>query len=447
MVHAILMPKPGQMTEECTLIVWRKAEGELVHKGDVLFEIETDKSAMEVESFEEGVLLRQVVAEGAIVPVSAVCAWIGQVGEAIPDTVAAQPAVATLADPVSAAAADSTWPANPGEASPTPAGPATQPCSGTAGPDLTRLRISPRASRRAASAGLNVRDIRGSGPEGRITERDVQAVIAGSSQMAEPATSGPATAAPAAGAHAARPSGSAGASSQRIGPDEVVEPMTPMRRVIADRLTQSWTTTPQFTITVAADLYGLLRLRSELKLGGTKLSVTDFVLTAVAQTLVEFPDLNTRVDGRDLIRREGVHLGLAVSVPGGLLVPVIRDAHLLSVIGMHQRAQAVIAGARSGTLGPDELSGSTFTVSNLGMFEVDEFSAIINPGESAILAVASAVSTPIVIEDGIAIHPMMKMTLSADHRVVDGETGARFLGALRRRLEDAKAFRNHIALT
>jgi pyruvate dehydrogenase E2 component (dihydrolipoamide acetyltransferase) len=218
--------------------------------------------------------------------------------------------------------------------------------------------------------------------------------------------------------------------------------MSRMRRVIADRLTQSWTTTPHFTITVAANLQRLLALRSELKHDGMNLTVTDFVLTAVAQTLIEFPDLNTTVHGTDLIRREGVHLGLAVSVPGGLLVPVIRDAHLLSVIGIHRRAQALITGARSGTLGPDELGGSTFTVSNLGMFDVDEFSAIINPGESAILAVASAVPTPVAIGHGIAIQPIMKMTLSADHRVVDGETGARFLGALRRRLEDVGAFRN-----
>jgi pyruvate dehydrogenase E2 component (dihydrolipoamide acetyltransferase) len=269
---------------------------------------------------------------------------------------------------------------------------------------------------------LNVRDIGGSGPGGRITERDVQAVLT------EPA--------------AGRPLAPSGAPTRPLDPDDVVVPMSRMRRVIADRLTQSWTTTPHFTITVAADLYHLLALRSELKRSGTNLSVTDFVLTAVAQTLVEFPDLNTRIDGTNLVRRNGVHLGLAVSVPGGLLVPVIRDAHLLSVLGMHERAQAVIAGARGGTLGPDELAGSTFTVSNLGMFEVDEFSAIINPGESAILAVASAVSTPVVIGEGIGVHPVMKMTLSADHRVVDGETGARFLGALRRRLEDARAFRN-----
>lgn len=429
MAHAILMPKPGQMTEECTLIVWRKAEGDVVHKGDVLFEIETDKSAMEVESFDEGVLLRQVVAEGATVPVSAVCAWIGQAGEAIPET-DDEPAVATAAaaEPASPEVAEPAWPAEPRDDAPASTGRA--PAPGNA-PDDARLRISPRASRLAASAGLDPRDIRGSGPDGRITERDVHAALAESSRTPAPA-----------GAPGASSSGPSEAPSRPANGDEIVEPMSRMRRVIAERLTLSWTTTPHFTITVAANLYGLLALRSELKRSGTNLTVTDFVLTAVAQTLVEFPDLNTRIEGTNLIRRERVHLGLAVSVPGGLLVPVIRDAHLLSVVGMHQRAQAVIDGARSGTLGPDELGGSTFTVSNLGMFEVDEFSAIINPGESAILAVASAVPTPVAIGEGLAIRPIMKLTLSADHRVVDGETGARFLGALRRRLEDVGPFRN-----
>jgi pyruvate dehydrogenase E2 component (dihydrolipoamide acetyltransferase) len=418
MVHAIRMPKPGQMTEECVLIAWRKAEGEAVHRGDVLFEIETDKSAMEVESFEQGVLLRQVVAEGMTVPVNAICAWIGEPGEAIPDADRERvvASAAMVAEPESAGPPD----------------PATPPSLAFMRPDDARLRISPRARGLGAASGLDPRDIRGSGPDGRITERDVQAALAESSHASAPTPAAP----------VGRTSPQQAEPSHPVGPEEIAEPMSRMRRVISERLTQSWTTTPHFTITVAANVQGLLALRSELKLDGTNLSVTDFVLTAVAQTLVEFPDLNTRIDGTDLIRRERVHLGLAVSVPGGLLVPVIKDSHLLSVIGMHQRAQALIAGARSGALGPDELGGSTFTVSNLGMFDVDEFSAIINPGESAILAVGSAVPTPVAIGEGIAVRPIMKLTLSADHRVVDGETGARFLGAVRRRLEDVGGFRN-----
>jgi pyruvate dehydrogenase E2 component (dihydrolipoamide acetyltransferase) len=219
-----------------------------------------------------------------------------------------------------------------------------------------------------------------------------------------------------------------------------------MRRVIAERLTLSATTIPHFTVTVAVDVTGLLALRQELKTAGTTLSVTDFVLAATAQTLVEFPDVNSRTDGRLVWPRRRVHLGLAVSVPGGLVVPVIRDADRLGLGELHDRAATLAAAAREGALGPDDLAGSTFTVSNLGMFGVDEFSAIINPGEAAILAVSSALPTAVAIGEGLAVRTIMKLTLSADHRLVDGEMGARFLGSLRRRLEDMTSFRNEALL-
>jgi pyruvate dehydrogenase E2 component (dihydrolipoamide acetyltransferase) len=214
-----------------------------------------------------------------------------------------------------------------------------------------------------------------------------------------------------------------------------------MRRVIADRLTQSWTSTPHFTVTVAVDVTGLLALRAELKAAGTNLTVTDFVLAATAQTLAEFPDVNSRTDGLSVWLRRRVHLGVAVALPGGLVVPVIRDADRLPIGELHDRTVALASAARGGSLALDDMTGSTFTVSNLGMFGVDEFSAIINPGEAAILAVSSAIPTAVAIGDGLAVRTIMKLTLSADHRLVDGEMGARFLGAIRRRLEDLAAFR------
>jgi pyruvate dehydrogenase E2 component (dihydrolipoamide acetyltransferase) len=214
-----------------------------------------------------------------------------------------------------------------------------------------------------------------------------------------------------------------------------------MRRVIADRLTSSWMSTPHFTVTMAVDVTALLALRAELKAGGTNLTVTDFVLAATAQTLAEFPDVNSRTDGVSVWPRRRVHLGVAVSLPGGLVVPVIRDADRLSLGELHDRAVELAIAARDGRLAVDDMTGSTFTVSNLGMFGVEEFSAIINPGEAAILAVASAVPTAVAIGDGLAVRTIMKLTLSADHRLVDGEMGARFLGAIRRRLEDVAAFR------
>ncbi len=411
MVHAIRMPKPGQMTEECTITTWFKREGDPVAKGDILFEIETDKSAMEVESFEEGVLLRRLFAEGDTVPVNTICAYVGEVDEEIPEEAPADP----VPPPVPARSAAA-------------AAPAAAPATAREG----RLRISPRASKAAAEAGIDPRTITGTGPGGRITESDVRAAA-----LAPP----PVAASPAvqlvSPARAAAP-----LPSIPVEGEEEPRPLNRMRRVIADRLTSSWTSTPHFTVTVAVDVTALLALRAELRAAGTTLTVTDFVLGATAQTLAEFPDVNSRTDGVSVWPRRRVHLGLAVSLPGGLVVPVIRDADRLPLGEIHDRAIALATAAREGRLAVDDMTGSTFTVSNLGMFGVEEFSAIINPGEAAILAVSSAIPTAVAIGDGLAVRSIMKLTLSADHRLVDGEMGARFLGAIRRRLEDVASFRN-----
>jgi pyruvate dehydrogenase E2 component (dihydrolipoamide acetyltransferase) len=433
MPHAILMPKPGQATEECTVIAWHKREGDHVARGDVLFEIETDKSAMEVEAFDEGILLRIVAREGDTVPVNQVCAWVGQPGEAIPETPerVAQveaPVAATVAVPAPVAA---TVAAAAQLAAPTPVM-APGPVPAEAG---ARMRISPRASRAAADAGIDPRSISGTGPDGRITEKDVTAAVTARDAAPVPA--------PAAIPAVARPA--APVSPPVIAPvegEEEPRPLSRMRRIIADRLTASWTTSPHFTVTVAVDVTRLLALRAELKAAGTNLTVTDFVLSATAQTLAEFPDVNSRTDGVSVWTRRRVHLGVAVSLPGGLVVPVIRDADRLALEELHDRAADLAVRARNGVLPVDEMTGSTFTVSNLGMFGVDEFSAIINPGEAAILAVAGAIPTVVALGDGMAVRSIMKLTLSADHRQVDGELAARFLGALRRRLEDAAAFRS-----
>ena len=403
MVHAIRMPKPGQMTEECVVTAWHKNEGDPVRRGDILFEIETDKSAMEVESFENGVLLRRLVAEGDVVPVNTICAYVGEAGEAIP-----------VEEPAPVAAA---LPTPEVTAAPPPGSPPAAPTPSIRVPSPTsRLAISPRASRLAAEAGLDPRAITGTGPDGRIVERDVKAAVAD---------------------RAIAPSATVPSAEGEDAP----RPLSRMRRIIADRLTHSWTTTPHFTVTVAVDVTALLALRAELKGAGTNLTVTDFVLAATAQTLAEFPDVNSRTDGVSVWPRRRVHLGLAVSLPGGLVVPVIRDADRLPIGDLHDRAVVLAARAREGSLPVDDMTGSTFTVSNLGMFGVEEFSAIINPGEAAILAVASAIPTAVAIGDGLAVRSVMRLTLSADHRMVDGELGARFLGAIRRRLEDAASFR------
>ena len=404
MPHAVRMPKPGQMTEECVLTLWLKDEGDAVAKGDVLFEIETDKSTMEVESFHDGVVLRRLVAEGETVPVNAICAWIGAFGETVPDETVPDETVPDVAKPESAGAA--VVEVTPVEASD---------IAGAAAHE--RLAISPRASRLAAEAGLDPRSVVGTGPDGRIVERDVAAAIA-----------------------APRPAAMTGDDGEAA-----PRPLSRIRQVIADRLTLSATTIPAFTVTVAADVTRLLALRDELREAGTRLTVTDFVLAATAQTLAELPDVNSRTDGRSVWVRRRVHLGVAVALPAGLVVAVIRDADRLGLLELHDRAADRIAAARAGTLAVDDMSGSTFTVSNLGMFGVDAFSAIINPGESAILAVAGAIPTAVAFGDGIAVRTIMKLTLSADHRLVDGELGARFLNAIRRRLEDPAALRRELA--
>ena len=446
MAHPILMPKPGQMTEECVLVAWHKREGDAVKKGDVLFEIETDKTNMDVEAFDEGVLLKRYVQEGEIVPVNTLCAYVGEEGEAIPDEAPLQ----STSEAASSTAASTPSTSRPsvvtaavesGPQGPPSVAPRTAPVEGAGAGD--HIRISPRASRLAVASGIDPREINGTGPEGRITERDVRAALDGAGSAA--ATAGVAASAP-----AIAPLPPATSRSPLRTPFEsdaegpAPRPMSRMRRVIAERLTHSATTVPQFTVTVAVDMTRLLALRTELKSDGTALTVSDFVISAAAQSLVEFPTVNSRTDGASIWERTHVHMAIAVSLPDGLVVPVIRDADRRSLTDLHARAADLAEGARSGTLRPDDMAEGTFTISNLGMFGVDEFSAIINPGESAILAVSSVVPTPIAVGDGIGIRQIMKLTLTADHRIVDGELAARFLNAIRRRLEDAAAFRGEM---
>ncbi len=454
MAHPILMPKPGQMTEECVLTVWHKEVGDAVHRGDVLFEIETDKSAMEVETFEDGVLLAKLAQAGDTVPVNTVCGWIGQPGEAVPESVAAPvPAVAEAPAPASTPEPEpAVAPAPASAIRPEPAAASAAEASPAAAVAREgRLKISPRASRLAADAGVDPRSVTGTGPEGRIVERDIQTAV--SVRAAAPAAAEPAAAAAlaaAAPAPAVIPARAPAAPAAPIAVpavegEEEPRPLSRMRRTIAARLTNSWQTTPHFTVTVAVDVTRVMALRAELKAAGYALTVTDFVLAATAQTLAEFPDVNSRTDGERLYPRRRVHLGVAVSVPSGLVVPVVRDADRMTILELHDRVASLAGAAREGTIAVDDLTGSTFTVSNLGMFGVEEFSAIINPGEAAILAVSSAVATPLVIDGGIGIRQVMKLTMSADHRIVDGEMGARFLNALRRRMEDVRAFRDEVA--
>ena len=466
MATPIRMPMPGQMTEECTVLQWFKAEGDSIAKGDPLFEIETDKSNMEIEAFDEGTLLRIDAPEGATVPVESIVAWIGTPGDELPELVAAGGGAPEAGAGATEAADDAgdhapevtqvgTYPsqqgaskgvpgagggAAPGAASgaapadvetpPPPSAPATPPMQARSADGSAasgkRLAISPRASRVAAELGIDPRSVTGTGPGGRIVERDVRA-----------AAEAPAPSAPSAPSVAARPT-----------PTDVEgdgETLSRMRQTIARRLTEN-TSVPTFTVTVAVDMTDLLAYRAQLKAAGSKISVTDFIHVAAVQALGEFPMVNAATDGMKVWKHEHVHLGVAVSVPTGLLVPVVRDADMLSVKGLHDKTVETVTAARDGALSPDALSGSTFSVSNMGMFGVEQFTAIINPGESGILAVSSVLPEVRPYAGGMAIRQMMRITLTADHRLVDGAMGADFVNAVRRRLEDASGFRNQVPL-
>jgi pyruvate dehydrogenase E2 component (dihydrolipoamide acetyltransferase) len=432
------MPMPGQMTEECTVLQWFKAEGDSIAKGDPLFEIETDKSNMEIEAFDEGTLLRIDAPEGATVPVEAVVAWIGTPGEELPEAVAPG-SVATPASAGTASAAAVTTESAPTEApaqssaeSPALTGPGGgSPSQPTASPGR-RMAISPRASRVAAELGVDPRSVTGTGPGGRIVERDVRAASAST-----PASTGTAS-----------PPASAPASTAPVTPTNAKgdgEKLRRMRQTIARRLTEN-ASVPTFTVTVAVDMTDLLALRAELKRKQSLVTVTDFVHAATVQALGEFPMLNASTDGSSVWKHEHVQLGVAVSVPDGLLIPVVRDADMLSLKALQERTAEVVSAVRSGRPPLDLLSGSTFSVSNMGMFGVEQFTAIINPGESGILAISSVTPEVRAYGGGMAVRQMMRITLTADHRLVDGEMGASFVNAVKRRLEDSAGFRNQVAL-
>ncbi|RPJ86305.1 MAG: 2-oxo acid dehydrogenase subunit E2 [Acidobacteria bacterium] len=389
MADPIIMPKLGQMTEESKVVRWLKREGETVAKGDMLLEIETDKAVMEIESFYDGTLLKILVQEGETVPVMATLAFVGKPGEKVAET--ARPADTDRHEPAPTASV---------RESPRPSLPVPERVLKTS----DRIRISPRAAGLAAARGVDVRRIQGSGPGGRIIERDVISAL-----------SSPPTAVAREG-----------------------EPLSKIRRVIARRLTESYTKTPHFFATVKVDMSEIDRVRAALKDRSQHVSVTDFIIKAAALALVDFPLCNARTDGQVIVPGGGVHIGLAVALEEGLVVPVIRGADARTLLEISRMTRDLTEKARAGKLTPDEMTGGTFTVSNLGMLGVESFTAIINPGESAILAVSSTSLQPVVAGHEITARPIMKMTLSSDHRLIDGALAARFLNAIRSRLENKK---------
>ncbi len=445
------MPKFGQMTEESAIVEWLKKEGDKVNKGDILFTVETDKSVMEVESFEAGTLLKIVVPPRVNVPVQSTVGFLGNPGEPIPAVTAPAPAT-----PKPVAAAPEVGRAVP-SVPPTPAPTRTAASAPAAAPIILQtpdprpqtpslFRISPRAAALAKHSVIDATRIKGTGPEGRIVEKDVRNYLQqhGYDKL---------RISPAAKELAAREkldvlaiqatddSGRISVADVQRAIAEKPKPMSKMRQIIAQRLTQSFRDTPHFYVTVAVDMTELIGYRSQLKAAGAPYTVTDFIAEAVVLTLQEFPDVNSSTDGKTTRWNSHVNLGIAVSLEQGLVVPVIRAAEQLPLLELSQRTKSLAEKARAGKATPDELSGGTFTISNMGMMDVESFGAIINPGESAILAVASTKPQPVVRDGKVVVRQMMKLTLSCDHRIVDGALGAKFINAIKQKLEDIELWK------
>jgi pyruvate dehydrogenase E2 component (dihydrolipoamide acetyltransferase) len=437
MVTPIVMPKFGQMTEDSAIVEWLKKEGDTVAKGDVLFLVETDKSVMEVESFSAGTLLKIVVGVGVSVPVQSVVAYLGDKGEAVPATPAparpappsAPPAVKTAAPAARAVAPIAVAPA-----------PAVAPAAlSPAAP--VRFRISPRAAALAEESVIDAHAIVGSGPEGRIVEKDVKAYLEANGYASLRVS-------PAAKALAAKEgldlltlrADNAGKRIEVADVERAIAEkptaMSKMRQVIAQRLTQSVVTAPHFYVTVEVDMTEALAQRARLNAAGARYTVTDFIAQASVLALKEFPAVNSATDGKTFRWHSRVHLGIAVNLDQGLVVPVVRDADEMTMAELSARAKQLVDKARASGLAPDEMSGSTFSISNMGMLDVENFTAIINPGESAILAVSSTIRKPVVRGDEIVARPVLKLTLSSDHRLIDGATAARFVNSIKNKLED-----------
>jgi pyruvate dehydrogenase E2 component (dihydrolipoamide acetyltransferase) len=451
MAQAVIFPKLGQTMEEGLIVKWLKQEGDVVGKGDILFEIETDKANLEVESFFEGILLKIYVGVGITVPVNTVVGYVGAAGEKVPaqpPAPAAAPAAPQAATPTAAPVPVPT--AAPRAEAPRAAEAVVRPSAAAPAPApavAVKRAISPRAKALARDKAVDPAPVTGTGPNGRITEKDVLAYLATRNYEALRIAPAAKRLAQEKGVDILTVRGSGEGGRIRVEDVERAIRAQPvalsrMRQVIARRLVESKQTIPHFYVTVTADITDLMRYRAALKAAGSAYSVNDFILEAVVLALEEFPAVNSTTDGRTVTWRGDVDLGVAVSVENGLVVPVIRAAQTLSLAELRDRVKTLADKARAGKLTPDEMTGSSFTVSNMGMLDVDSFAAIINPGEAGILAVASGREAPAVVNGEVRIRTRMAMTLSADHRIVDGATGARFANAIRAKLENVELWKS-----
>jgi pyruvate dehydrogenase E2 component (dihydrolipoamide acetyltransferase) len=407
MAQPIIMPDLGSGMAEGTLLNWIRKVGDSIREGETIAEIETDKSTVEVPATVSGTITQLIGEMGSLLKVGSVIGYVGSAGEA---AAPAQPAAAASAQPAAAA----------------PAQPAAAPEDG----DLPGgVRASPLARKIAEERGIDLRQVQGTGPGGRITRADVEGYMPPAAQPAAAAAAAPVAIAPP--SFGPIPSG----------PDVEIIETSRIRSRIAARMVDAKQNTPHFYVTMDVDVGPLLALRRQINDGlddARKVSVNDLIVKAAALALRQFPNLNSHYYGEKIVRHKRIHVGIAVALPnGGLINVVAKDADRTSIGTLAQNNREMIARAREGKVRPDDVQGSTFTVSNLGAYEVEEFQAIINPPEAAILAVAAARKVPVVQPDGtIGAGQRMKLTASVDHRVSDGAEGAQFMQALRRIIEN-----------
>jgi len=416
----INMPKLSDTMEEGTIVEWKKKTGDPVKKGEVIAEVESDKATFDLESEADGVL-NILVEQGVPAKIGAPIARIGDAGNPTPAASGATSPPGGEAAPKEAPKAEKAAPPpTPPPPAPKPAPEAARATNGSDGTATVEVKASPLARRLASELGVNLATIQGTGPEGRIVKEDVEAAAAGKSAPARAPAPTP---------------------SRASGPEvEVVEPNR-MQATIARRMAEAKSSIPEFTVTVEARVDLAVSLRQQLKdsvPGAEKVTMTDFLVRASALALRKFPEVNSSwVDGK-FQRKRRISIGLAVapSQGMGLLVPVVHDADLKDLIQISIESRQVIERARSGRPAEGDLSGATFSISNLGMYGVDEFTAIINPPEAAILAVGAIKDVAVVDAGRIVPGKVMRMTLSVDHRVFYGATAAQFMAEVKRLIEN-----------
>ena len=427
----ILMPALSPTMEEGTLAKWHVKEGDTVSSGDIMAEIETDKATMEFEAVDEGTIGKILIGEGTEgVKVNTAIAILLEDGESAVDISAATPAAAPEAAPAADAAAEAAPAASPDKAAPAPAAPT--------GADGSRIFASPLARRIAADKGVDLATVKGSGPHGRIVKADVEGLSA--SAAPQPAAAPAAAAAAPAAAPAAGPAADA-VMAMYDGREYEEISLNGMRKTIAARLTEAKQSIPHFYLRRDIELDALLafrgQLNKQLEARGVKLSVNDFIIKACALALQTVPDANAVWAGDRMLKLKPSDVAVAVAIEGGLFTPVLKDAEMKSLSALSAEMKDLAGRARDRKLAPHEYQGGSFAISNLGMFGIDNFDAVINPPHGAILAVGAGVKKPVVGKDGeLAVATVMSVTLSVDHRVIDGALGAQLLTAIKDNLEN-----------